>query len=73
LEIAGLIVNGWQRIQRLQGNSLPSFGTQINYSPTEKITFNWSTFIGTDDPTQQDECVISTIFTDSFNSQTNSA
>lgn len=50
LEIAALIVNGWQRIQRLQGNSLPSFGSQINYSPTEKVTLNWSTFIGTDDP-----------------------
>jgi hypothetical protein len=50
LAIAGLILNGWQRIQRLQGNSLPSFGTQINYRPTEKITFNWSSFIGTDDP-----------------------
>ncbi|MFD2033808.1 porin [Belliella marina] len=49
-EIAGLIVNGWQRIQRLEGNSLPSFGTQVNYSPTEKVTLNWSTFIGTDDP-----------------------
>jgi hypothetical protein len=49
-EIAGLIVNGWQRIQRLEGNSLPSFGTQVKYSPTEKITLNWSTFIGTDDP-----------------------
>lgn len=49
-EFAGLILNGWQRIQRLQGNSLPSFGTQINFSPTEKVTFNWSTFIGTDDP-----------------------
>jgi hypothetical protein len=49
-EIKGLIVNGWQRIQRLQGNSLPSFGTQIIYSPTEKTTLNWSTFVGTDDP-----------------------
>lgn len=49
-EIAGLIVNGWQRIQRLEGNSLPSFGTQVNFRPTEKITLNWSTFIGTDDP-----------------------
>jgi hypothetical protein len=38
LEIAGLILNGWQRIQRLQGNSLPSFGTQVNFSPTENIT-----------------------------------
>jgi hypothetical protein len=50
LEITGLIVNGWQRIQRLQGNSLPSFGTQLSYNPTEKVTLNWSTFIGTDDP-----------------------
>ncbi len=49
-EIAALIVNGWQRIQRLEGNSLPSFGTQVNYSPTDKVILNWSTFIGTDDP-----------------------
>jgi hypothetical protein len=49
-EIAGLIINGWQRIQRLEGNSLPSFGTQIKFKPSEKISFNWSTFIGTDDP-----------------------
>lgn len=49
-EIAGLITNGWQRIQRLQGNSLPSFGTQVLYQATDYISFNWSTFIGTDDP-----------------------
>lgn len=49
-EIAALMVNGWQRIQRLEGNSLPSFGTQVNYHPSEKVTLNWSTFIGTDDP-----------------------
>ena len=49
-EIAALICNGWQRIQRVQENSLPSFGTQIKFSPTEKALFNWSTFIGTDDP-----------------------
>lgn len=50
LEIAGLFVNGWQRIQRLEGNSTPSFGTQIVYKPNKKVSFNWSTFIGTDDP-----------------------
>ncbi len=50
LEIAALVVNGWQRIQRLQGNSMLSFGTQLNFSPSDKFTFNWSTFIGTDDP-----------------------
>ncbi|MBB4119520.1 hypothetical protein GGR32_001822 [Mesonia hippocampi] len=49
-EVAGLIVNGWQRIQKLEGNSLVSFGTQVNYKPTEKITLNWSTFIGADTP-----------------------
>lgn len=47
---AVLIVNGWQRIQCLEGNSMPSFGTQVFFSPTEKATWNWSTFIGTDDP-----------------------
>ncbi|MEN2282595.1 porin [Algoriphagus sp. SE2] len=49
-ELAALIVNGWQRIQRLEGNSLPSFGTQIKFSASENVTINWSTFLGTDDP-----------------------
>lgn len=48
--IAGLIVNGWQRIQRLEGNSLPSFGTQLTFTPNSKVSLNWSAFIGTDDP-----------------------
>ncbi len=50
LEMAALVINGWQRIQRLQGNSLPSLGTQLNYSKNNKFTFNWSSFIGTDEP-----------------------
>lgn len=49
LEMKALIVNGWQRIQRVEGNSLPSFGTQMNYTPTNRVSLNWSTFIGTDD------------------------
>jgi hypothetical protein len=49
-EVAALVVNGWQRIQRLDGNSLPSFGTQVRYTPSEDFLLNWSTFIGTDDP-----------------------
>jgi hypothetical protein len=49
-EVAGLLVNGWQRIQRLEGNSLPSLGTQLKFSPNEKTILNWSTFLGTDDP-----------------------
>lgn len=48
--LAGLLVNGWQRIQPVQGNSLLSLGTQVVYKPTNAVTLNWSTFIGTDDP-----------------------
>jgi hypothetical protein len=49
-ELALLVVNGWQRIRRLADNSLLSWGTQMTYSPSENFSFNWSTFIGTDDP-----------------------
>ena len=49
-EYMALICNGWQHIQKIEGNSLPSFGTQIKYFPKENIELNWSTFIGTDDP-----------------------
>jgi hypothetical protein len=48
--LAALVVNGWQRIRRVPGNSLPSIGTQVNYTPADNLTLNWSTFIGTDDP-----------------------
>ncbi len=45
-----LATNGWQRIQRVPGNSLVSTGTQIQFQPNEETLLNWSTFIGTDDP-----------------------
>jgi hypothetical protein len=48
--LSGLILNGWQRIQRVSGNSLPAFGTQITFKPSAAITLNSSTFIGTDKP-----------------------
>lgn len=44
------VLNGWQRIKRLQNNSLLSFGTQIVYKKSENITFNWSTFVGSESP-----------------------
>jgi hypothetical protein len=50
LTLAAVVSNGWQRIQRVQGNSLPGFGTQVNYHPTDKISLNWSTLIGSDVP-----------------------
>jgi len=48
--LSGMILNGWQRIQRVEGNSIPSFGTQVTFKPSETLLFNSSTFIGTDTP-----------------------
>lgn len=47
---SGLALNGWQRIKRVDGNSLMSWGTQIQYKPSDKVLLNYSTFIGTDKP-----------------------
>jgi len=49
-EFAALILNGWQRIQSLKGNTMPSLGTQVMFKPRENAIFNWSTFWGSDDP-----------------------
>jgi hypothetical protein len=49
-ELAALLCNGWQRIKKVSGNSLPAFCSQIKYIKSDRLTFNWSTFIGTDDP-----------------------
>lgn len=48
--LSGMVLNGWQRMQRADGNSLPSFGTQITFKPTASVTLNSSSFIGTDKP-----------------------
>lgn len=48
--VSGLLLNGWQRIKRVDGNSLMSYGTQLQYKPNTNTTFNYSTFIGTDKP-----------------------
>ncbi len=48
--LSGLLLNGWQRIQRLSGNSLPAFGHQLTYKPSSKLTFNSSSFVGSDTP-----------------------
>lgn len=45
---AALLLNGWQRIQRPQGNTTPAFGHQLTYKPNSKITLNSSSFIGND-------------------------
>lgn len=48
--LSGLLLNGWQRIQRTDGNNTPAFGYQITYKPNSKLTLNSSSFIGNDKP-----------------------
>lgn len=48
--ISALALNGWQRITRVEGNSLMSWGSQITAKPSSKFTLNYSTFFGTDKP-----------------------
>jgi hypothetical protein len=45
---SGLLLTGWQRIHRPDGNTTPAIGHQLTYKPNEKITFNSSSFIGND-------------------------
>lgn len=53
--LSAMYLNGWQRIQRLDGNSTPAFGTQVTFKPNAAVTLNYSTFIGSDkaDSTRQ--------------------
>ena len=44
--LAAMYLNGWQRIQKIDGNQTPAFGTQITYKPSAKTTLNWSTYVG---------------------------
>lgn len=48
--LAAMYLNGWQRIQKIDGNLTPAFGTQITYKPSGKTTLNWSTYIGNEQP-----------------------
>lgn len=48
LTFVALVLNGWQKIKWAPGKSLPSFGTQIIFQPSEKLLLNYSTFFGTD-------------------------
>ena len=48
--LASMYLNGWQRIQKIDGNQTPAFGTQITYKPNAKTTLNWSTYVGNEQP-----------------------
>ena len=47
---SALLLNGWQRMQRIDGNNMPAFGHQLTYKPNAKVTLNSSSFIGSDSP-----------------------
>jgi len=48
--LSGLLLNGWQRIQRVDGNNTLAIGHQLTYKPNSGITLNSSSFIGNDKP-----------------------
>ncbi|MES2704353.1 MAG: porin [Bacteroidota bacterium] len=48
--LAVLALNGWQRIQRPPGNSSFCGGTQVTFTPSQRISLNYSTFYGNDKP-----------------------
>lgn len=48
--LSALVLNGWQKIQRTDGNNTPAFGHQVIFKPTGQLTFNSSSFIGNDKP-----------------------
>lgn len=48
--VSGMILQGWQRIQRLPGNTKPSFGMQFQYQPSDQVILNYSNFLGSDSP-----------------------
>lgn len=48
--LAALYLNGWQRIQRTNGNTTPAFGAQVIFKPSSAVTINYSAFAGNDQP-----------------------
>jgi len=46
LEMAFILSNGWQTIEKTDPNTQLAIGTQLLYTPDDSTTLNWSTFIG---------------------------
>lgn len=44
--LVGLLLNGWQQIQRPDGWTKLAFGTQLQYTDGSGTTLNWSTYAG---------------------------
>ncbi|WP_430612769.1 porin [Flavobacterium sp. JP2137] len=48
--LSGLVLNGWQRMQRIAGNQTLAFGHQLTYQPSDGVLINSSSYIGSDAP-----------------------
>lgn len=48
LTASALYLNGWQRIQRQDGNNKPAGGLQLTWKPSADIAFNYSNYLGTE-------------------------
>lgn len=48
--LAAMYLNGWQRIQKVDGNQTPAFGTQVTFKPNAKTSLNWNTYVGNEQP-----------------------
>lgn len=48
--LAALVLNGWQRVQRVPGSNTANIGTQITFSPSGKLSVNYSTYMGSEFP-----------------------
>jgi hypothetical protein len=48
--VSGLLLQGWQRINRVDGNDTPAFGLQVTWQPSEAFLINSSSFVGSDQP-----------------------
>lgn len=50
IKTAVLVLNGWQHIQRPAASNKLCYGLQFTYQPQEKLTLNYSNFIGKEQP-----------------------
>jgi hypothetical protein len=47
---AGLLLNGWQRIYKVDGDYLPAAGIQLTWKPNKKWVINYSNYAGDESP-----------------------
>lgn len=52
LTASGLLLNGWQRIEKLETGSY-AFGMQLSYTPNDKLLLNYSNYLSKESPENQ--------------------